>query len=112
MRTRLTALVPVTLLALASSAFAQLTGSVTGRVLDQTGAALPGVSIDLAAGGTTLTTVTDGSGAYRLDAPAGPAEISFRLINFTVQRRAVVIGAGQTAPVSPVLHLSLSADVW
>ena len=46
---------------------AQLTGSVTGRVLDQTGASLPGVSIELVAGTTELTAVSDDAGAYRFE---------------------------------------------
>ena len=91
---------------------AQGAGSVAGRAVDQTGAALPGVTIDLVTGGTELTSVTDEAGAYRFEGvPAGTAELTFRLINFTVLRRTAAVGAGQSAAVDAVLTLSLSADV-
>ena len=112
MRINVMTLVLAATLAHAAAAAAQVTGGVAGRIVDQTGAALPGVTIDLAAGGATLTTVSDGSGSYRFDAaPAGAAEITVRHINFTVHRRVVAIEPGQTTPVNPVLHLALSADV-
>lgn len=88
------------------------TGSVTGRVIDQTGAALPGVTIDLVTGSLEMTAVSDGSGTYRfLGVPAGAAELTFRLINFTVLRRLVAVHASQSAIADIVLRLSLSADV-
>jgi hypothetical protein len=81
-------------------------------VLDQTGAALPGVTIDLVVGGTELTAVTDGAGSYRFDnVPAGTGELTYRLINFTVFRRQVMVGSGQTTTADSTLLLSLSADV-
>ncbi len=91
---------------------AQQSGIVVGRVADQTGAALPGVTVDLVSGATTLTSITDAVGAYRFDAvPAGPAELSFRLINFTVLRRTLTLAPGQTATFDSTLLLSLTADV-
>ena len=44
---RVAAIVVGLLLVIASAAGAQQTGLVAGRVLDQTGAVLPGVTIDL-----------------------------------------------------------------
>jgi hypothetical protein len=87
---------------LASTASAQTGGSVTGTVADETGGVLPGVSVSLqpSGAGNPLDTVTDGVGAYRFDSvPAGPAELSFRLINFSAVRRAVTVtpGANVTA---------------
>ena len=91
---------------------AQPAGSVTGRVLDQTGASLPGVSIDLVAGATELTAVSDDAGAYRFDnVPAGTSELTFRLLNFTVLRRTASIASGRAVAVDATLTLSLSADV-
>ena len=91
---------------------AQPTGSVTGRVLDQTGASLPGVSIELVAGATELTAVSDDAGAYRFErVPAGPSELTFRLLNFTVLRRTASIASGRAVAVDATLTLSLSADV-
>jgi hypothetical protein len=93
-------------------ALAQTLGSVAGRVLDQTGAPLLGVSVELSAGSTQLTAVSGDRGAFRFDrVPAGPAELTFRLLNFTVVRRQTTVAADQTAKVNAMLALSLSADV-
>ena len=93
-------------------AYAQQGGIVAGRALDQTGAALPGVTIDLVTGAGELNAMTDGTGAYRFDAvPAGPAELTFRAINFTVVRRSVAVKPGKAVTANAVLTLSLSADV-
>lgn len=92
--------------------YAQVPGRVSGRVLDQTGAALPGVAIDLVVSSRELTAVTDDTGAYRFDAvPAGSAELTFRLLNFSVLRRSVSVANGASATADVVLTLSLSADV-
>jgi len=91
---------------------AQEHGSVSGRVVDQTGGVLPGVSIDLLSGTTELTATSDGAGAYRFEiVPVGSAEFTFRLINYTVLRRQVVVAAGRPATVNAVLPLALNADV-
>jgi hypothetical protein len=105
-------LVPCVLSLIAGVAMAQQSGIVIGRVTDQTGAALPGVTIELATPREDLTAVSDMSGAFRFDGvPAGSAELTFRLLNFAVQRRAVEVGNGQSSTGDVVLHLSLQADV-
>lgn len=91
---------------------AQEAGTVSGRVVDQTGGVLPGASIDLVSAAIELTAVSDGTGSYRFDAvPLGNAEITFRLINYTVLRRQVVVAAGKPSTVNAVLPLALNADV-
>ena len=100
------------LLLAAPLARAQAVGSVEGRVVDQTGGVLPGVAIDLLSGAIEMTAISDGSGAYRFESvPAGRAELTFRLINYTVLRRQVVILPGKSTAVPAVLPLALSADV-
>ncbi|HXE79747.1 MAG TPA: TonB-dependent receptor [Vicinamibacterales bacterium] len=99
-------------LCVALDAGAQPTGRVTGRVVDQTGAALPGVAIDLVVNSRELTATTDDAGDYRFDdVPAGHAELTFRLLNFSVHRRTVSVPAGASITVDAVLTLSLRADV-
>ena len=100
-------------LALAGSpAFAQTGGTITGAVVDETGGVLPGVVVDLQAGDFERTTTTDEQGQYRFEqVPPGPAELTFRLINFTVVHRPVTVAAGRVATVDALLTLSLSADV-
>ena len=112
MRFRIPTILWGLLLCTAINAHAQTTGRVTGRVLDQTGAALPGVTIDLVVNSRELTAVTDETGAYRFDAvPLGSAELTFRLLNFSVLRRSFGVTNGAPAIVDAVLTLSLSADV-
>jgi hypothetical protein len=98
------------LLAAASPVFAQ--GSVSGRVTDQTGGALPGVVVDLVTRDGEQTTSSDDAGIYIFrDVPAGEAELTFRLLNFSVLRRSMVVADGALSTVPAVLTLALSADV-
>jgi hypothetical protein len=106
-----TLMVCVTLVAAVRLASAQ-TGHIVGQVWDQTGGALPGVTIELASGGGRHTATTGATGAFRFDGvDAGTADLTYRLINFTVFRRSVLVVAGQTATASATLTLALSADV-
>jgi hypothetical protein len=101
------------LLAFASPVTAQEPGSVTGRVIDQTGGTLPGVTVEVSIrGGAPTTTTTDMDGRYRLEAVAGPtADLTFRLLNFSVLRRTVDITPGATTTADAMLALALNADV-
>jgi hypothetical protein len=111
MSLRITTFLAVILLSIVVDA-AESLGRVSGRVLDQTGAALPGVTIDLVVDSRELTTSTDDTGAYRFDAvPAGHAELTYRLLNFSVMRRSVTVESGAAITADVVLTLSLSADV-
>lgn len=108
---RITTFILLTLVA-GSSAYAQTTGAITGRVVDQTGAPLPGVAIDLVTSGSEYTAVTNATGRFAFDAvPPGAAEVTFRLINFTVLRRTTTVASSETATIDAVLTLSLNADI-
>src|SRR5688572_28291387 len=97
---------------LSAPAAAQSTAVVTGRVSDETGGVLPGVSVDLHSGATELTAVTDNAGLFRLEqVPPGAAELTFKLINFALNRRTLAIGPGETVTANAVLTLSITADV-
>ena len=105
-------LVPCVLSLIAGVAMAQQSGIVVGRVTDQTGAALPGVTIELATPRQDLTAVSDIGGAFRFDGvQAGSAELTFRFINFSVQRRTIEVLNGRASTCDVVLQLSLRADV-
>ncbi len=100
------------LLAAVTEAGAQPSGRVGGRVLDQTGAPLSGVAVALAIGSRQLTTNTDASGTYGFDGvPAGTAELTYRLLDFSVLRRAVDVRSGDAVTADVALTLSLRADV-
>jgi hypothetical protein len=95
-------------------AFSQAGGMITGRVLDQTDALIPGVSVELLPSGATehLEVFTQGDGTYRFDnVPPGPAQLTFRLINFSTVRRSVVVQAGGTIAVDALLVVTSSADI-
>src|SRR5450759_3429324 len=80
--------------------FAQ-TPNVTGVVRDETGGALPGVSVELKSGGRSAgSVVTDVLGTYRFDRVApGHYQIGFALINFATTRRDIDVLAAGTARV-------------
>ena len=89
-------------------------GTVAGTVRDQTGGALPGVTVELTAPrAAPLATATDVAGRYRFEAvPAGSYTLSFRLLNFgDQQRRDLQVVSARTVTADAVLSLALSADV-
>jgi hypothetical protein len=93
-------------------ATAQTGGVVTGRVADETGGVLPGVNVDLHSGAQEFEAVTGADGTYRIEnVPPGPAELTLKLINFTLVRRKITVAAGQTITQDAVLTLSLTADI-
>jgi TonB dependent receptor/TonB-dependent Receptor Plug Domain/Carboxypeptidase regulatory-like domain len=109
---RHTALAFLIWMSLTSPAFAQRTGSVGGRVADQTGAALPGVTVELTTSDGETSTVSDGRGDFRFEGVRiGLVELTFRLINFTLLRRTADVRTGEVSTVDVVIHLSLRADV-
>ena len=90
------------------------TGIVAGTVRDQTGGALPGVTVELTTPRVApLAAATDPAGRYLFEAvPPGAYTLSFRLLNFgDQQRRDLQVSAGQSVTADAVLSLSLSADV-
>ncbi len=66
-------------LAAAPALAQQTTGNITGRILDDQGSAVPGVSVTAlnAQTGFSRTTVTDAEGVYRLNAlPVGTYDLT------------------------------------
>ncbi len=111
-RVRIATILGGMLIAAGPTIHAQDAGRVAGRVIDQTGGVLPGVTIDIVAGSREMITTTDAAGEYRFEAvPPGRAELTYRLLNFSVLRRNVVIGNGASVKADAVLALSLNADV-
>jgi hypothetical protein len=110
---RISAFVVLLLMAFPAAVRAQTVGRIAGRVLDQTGLPLPGVTIELVVAASERTaTTTDDDGRYQFDAvPAGSAELTYRLLNFNALRRAVNVASGASVSVDIVLTLSLNADV-
>lgn len=93
-------------------ASAQTGGVIAGRVVDETGGVLPGVTVDVQSETMLLTTVTDGEGRYRIDnVSAGPATVTFKLINFTMVRRDVSVSPAQPVTADAMLTISITADI-
>lgn len=106
-------LVGVSCVWLMTSAVLAQTASVAGTVRDETGGAIPGVSVELrGVSGAPIAVQTDNQGGYRFEhVTAGQYQLAVTLINFAPARRDVVVSATGTARVDIVLHLALSADV-
>ncbi|HUL77170.1 MAG TPA: carboxypeptidase-like regulatory domain-containing protein [Vicinamibacteria bacterium] len=89
-------------------------GSITGRVVDSTGAVLPGVGVDAQpeGGGPVHSTQSTNDG-YRFDAlSAGRWEVSFRLPNFASSvTHDVVVRPGAETRLDTTLRLKLTAQV-
>src|SRR5439155_24692979 len=109
---RLVFLICFLALGLASPLHTQSSGRIAGRVTDETGGALPGVTVQLqSAGGSPRETITSANGDYAFDeVAAGTYELSFKLINFaSLARRDVRVGGIRGAGPSGVENVRIDA---
>jgi hypothetical protein len=75
----------ILVLVVSASAWAQATAELNGRVTDESGAVLPGVSVTATQidTGFSRTVVTDGSGTYVMpNLPTGPYRLEISLQGF------------------------------
>jgi hypothetical protein len=102
-------IIAVLALFMAGVAFAQLvpTAKMEGKVLDSTGAPLPGVSVEATSPKMVgkATAVTDGEGFYRLfSLPSGVYEVTFALPGFkTLIRKDIIVQLSQTVTLNATL---------
>jgi hypothetical protein len=94
--------------------FAQF-GAVAGVVRDDTGAVLPGVTVEAASPALiekTRTAVSDTAGEYKVEQlRPGVYTVTFTLQSFsTVRREGIAISAGFTAPVNASLKVGSVAE--
>ncbi len=98
------ALLVVTASLLPSLAMAQ--GTLTGTVRDNSGAVLPGVTVEAASPaiqGVVRTVVTDGAGIYRIvELPPGTYSLSASLPGFSVVKREGLILSGSAVLTIPI----------
>ena len=96
------------LLLTGGAAFAQATADLTGRVTDESGAVLPGVTVTVtqADTGFTRTVVTDDTGTYVMpNLPTGPYRLEVTLAGFrTYVQTGIVLQVGAT----PTINASLA----
>ncbi len=103
------------LLLLASvAAFAQATAELNGRVTDESGAVLPGVTVTATQTDTgfTRTVVTEGSGTYVMpNLPTGPYRLEASLQGFrTYAQTGVVLQVGASPTLNVVLAIGNLAE--
>jgi hypothetical protein len=96
-------------------AFAQqTTGTITGRVIDQQGAAIPGATITAksATTGFMRTETSDSEGVYRLAAlPVGLYDVTAELPGFTtVSKKDIEVNVAQTQSVDFPLKVAALAE--
>ena len=111
----LASLVFVVCVVLAVPALAQQTsGNITGRVTDQQGGALPGVTVTAtqAATGFTRMVVTDGEGVFRLaGVPIGNIDLKLEMSGFaTLERKDVVLNVSQTLNLDVQLQVASMSE--
>ena len=95
---------------LAAAGQAQVTGSIVGRVTDESGAILPGVTVTATSPALQIpqvVNITTVQGDYRLTPlPIGTYEVVFTLTGFqTVRRESIRLTAGVIARVDVVLKV-------
>lgn len=94
----------------ASSAAAQATSGINGKVTDSTAGALPGATVTITSPAMqvpSLTAVTDADGTYRfLELPAGTYEARYELAGFrTAIRTGIRLTVGFIATINMALEL-------
>jgi outer membrane receptor protein involved in Fe transport len=93
---------------------AQTTGTIEGSVTDQSGAALPGVTVEIASPNLqgTRTAVTAANGRYRFPSlPPGVYTVTGSLSGFTKVPKKATVTLDAVATVDLLLTLSTTAEV-
>jgi hypothetical protein len=92
----------------------QTTGSITGRVVDQSSAAMPGVTVTAVhtETGFSRTAVTESSGEYRLTAlPVGVYDLTATLSGFkTLVNKGLIVNVGQTIDIPLKLEVAALSE--
>ena len=98
-------------LTFATAALAQAP-SLSGRITDAQGGAVPGVTVTARVPGnaTTVTATSDGTGAYALVLAPGSYVVSFALSGFDTVQRDVRVTAGDTQTLDITLTLAGVAE--
>src|SRR6185436_7936149 len=97
-------------LGLATSAAAQrTTGEIIGKIVDESGSVLPGVTVTLRGAGVAgaPTVVTSESGVYRFPVlPPGTYSLEYALTGFgTIKREAIPIDVGSVVELDITLKV-------
>jgi len=107
-------LIPEVLLALAAPRGAQTTGSVSGRIADENGGPLPGVTVEATSPALqgTQSAVTDDRGGYRLPVlPPGSYQVTATLQGFATETKPITVALGANSVADFRMRPSASATV-
>ncbi|MGE4083374.1 MAG: carboxypeptidase regulatory-like domain-containing protein [Vicinamibacterales bacterium] len=100
--------------AVPAPAAAQVTTAIRGTVLDDSGAAVPGVAISLRqpASGLERVTTSDGVGRFEVaNLPLGSFDVAFEIAGFTTEHRRVTAATALPVTLEVVLVLAPVTDV-
>ncbi|HEY3203425.1 MAG TPA: TonB-dependent receptor [Thermoanaerobaculia bacterium] len=114
MRRLLPAIIPAILALFASLSFAQTTGDVVGRVTDEQGGVLPGVTIEARSPALqgVRTAVTDAGGGYRLSLlPPGTYRVTATLQGFARAEETVTVALAKTSTADLRLRPAVAEQV-
>src|SRR3954452_15065183 len=105
----------VLFLGIVATVAAQTTGGIVGRVTDEGGGVLPGVTVEAKSPALqgSRTAVTDSTGTYRLTLlPPGGYAVSFNLEGFAAEsRQGVGVGLDKDTTLNVTLRASLSQEI-
>jgi hypothetical protein len=108
-------LLVVLLLTVAVPSAAQTTGSIVGRITDEGGGVLPGVTVEAKSPSLqgTRTAVTDGTGSYRLELlPPGEYTVTFTLQGFATEtHQGVAVGLDRDTTLNPSLRAAVAEEI-
>ncbi|HYU32124.1 MAG TPA: TonB-dependent receptor [Thermoanaerobaculia bacterium] len=103
------------LFAVVGVASAQTTGSIVGRVTDEQGGVLPGVTVEARSPALqgARTAVTDETGTYRLTLlPPGIYTVSFTLEGFAAEsRKDVTVALAKDTALNPSLRTAVAEEI-
>src|SRR6185436_5027661 len=87
------------------------TGEIIGKVVDESGSILPGVTVTLRGAGVagTPTVVTSAAGTYRFPVlPPGTYDVEYTLGGFTtLKREAIPIAVGSTVELDATMNVGV-----
>jgi outer membrane receptor protein involved in Fe transport len=89
--------------------------TLSGRVRDDNGGGLPGVTVEARCGGAGATVAigsTDREGAFQMSASGpAPCEVAFRMPGFATVRRTDVLPGTRGGVLDVAMHVAVTADV-
>lgn len=105
----------IAFLLIAPALFAQTTGSISGKITDTSGAALPGVTVETKSPALqgVRTAMSDSSGTYRFPVlPPGEYTVTFQMDQWTsAPRKNVLVSLGKDTAVDVAMRPAASAEI-